>query len=301
MSQKQDTIHLAMAAILKDIQAIAKDRKNESQGFRFRGIDDCYNMLHPIFAAHGVVCAPMVEKLDLKDFLNAKGNRVFHTHVTMRFHFTAADGTSMQAMTVGEGMDHGDKSTAKAMSVAHKYLLLQTFLIPTADIADGDQYDPTIDPHEQLRAVREENAKVIVMEAVAKGENPELPIDAVEKLERKRKELEARIASGQGSTANAPVVSSATPAPQETQTGPSEAPSAENGPDTEWNDWVIQTVDKAPWHGTNLAEMKIEDLRELNDKWAVKFWDKIQKNPAKLAEAIKVKEAFAARKHELGN
>ena len=35
-------------------------------------------------------------------------------------------------------MDSGDKSTNKAMAVAHKYALLQTFCIPTEEIKDPD-------------------------------------------------------------------------------------------------------------------------------------------------------------------
>ncbi len=56
----------------------------------------------------------------------------------MRFHFFAEDGSSMSAVTQGEGMDNGDKGTAKAMSVAMKYCLMQTFLVPTEDLVDGD-------------------------------------------------------------------------------------------------------------------------------------------------------------------
>lgn len=299
-----------MAAIISDANAIGKNQRNESQGFRFRGIDDVYNALHPIFAAHGVVCVPFVESVTPTTFEYevTKGQykeikRLHRTVVIMGYRFTAADGSFVEAKTVGEGLDHSDKGTAKALSVAHKYLLLQTFLIPTQDIEDGDRVDPTIDAREELRNAQEQRAERVVRESVAKNENPELPPDAAEKLERKRKSLEEKIASGQGVTANAPAVESATVTPLESQTAPSEAPGAENGPDTEWPDWVISTLDPktgAAWMGQNLAEMKIEDLQTLCEKWAVKHWDRLQKNPAKFAEATKVKEAFEARKHELG-
>jgi hypothetical protein len=39
-------------------------------------------------------------------------------------------------------MDSGDKATNKAMSVAHKYALIQVFAIPTADDKDPENESP---------------------------------------------------------------------------------------------------------------------------------------------------------------
>ena len=39
---------------------------------------------------------------------------------------------------MGEGMDAGDKASNKAMAVALKYALFQTFCIPTEEMADDD-------------------------------------------------------------------------------------------------------------------------------------------------------------------
>ena len=50
----------AMAAIMVDIDAVGKNQKNQSQGFKFRGIDDVYNAVHPILAKHGVFTVPTV-------------------------------------------------------------------------------------------------------------------------------------------------------------------------------------------------------------------------------------------------
>lgn len=131
-------IYIALAAIIQAIDAIPKDKNNEGQHFKFRGIDDCYNSLHKIFASNGVLCIPSVEKLETSDYMNAKGNKVFRSVVTVIYNFTAADGSSVASRVVGEAFDFGDKATNKAMSAAHKYLLLQTFLIPTRDIGDAD-------------------------------------------------------------------------------------------------------------------------------------------------------------------
>lgn len=40
------TIHQAIAGVMKDVGAVGKDRSNQQQGFKFRGIDDVMNALH---------------------------------------------------------------------------------------------------------------------------------------------------------------------------------------------------------------------------------------------------------------
>ena len=162
---------MAMAAIMRDADAIQKERSNQQQGFKFRGIDDVYNALHPVFAAHGVICLPFIEKAEHRDAgLTKNGTMQTRAFVTMGYRFTASDGSMLEARTIGEGLDSGDKSTAKALSVAHKYLLLQTFLIPTADLIDGDFYDPTVMPREELEKRRQradrDNDKAAMQEII---------------------------------------------------------------------------------------------------------------------------------------
>ena len=57
----------------------------------------------------------------------------------------------MQATVVGEGMDSGDKAANKAMAIAHKYALLQTFCIPTEE-----QKDPDAETHDVLPKQRQQ-------------------------------------------------------------------------------------------------------------------------------------------------
>ena len=48
----------------------------------------------------------------------------------------------MWAVVQGEGMDSGDKSSNKAMSVAFKYACFQVFCIPTEEMKDPDADTP---------------------------------------------------------------------------------------------------------------------------------------------------------------
>lgn len=135
---EEKMIYKAMLNIMSDVDAIKKEKKNQQQGFMFRGIDDMMNSLHGLFAKHGVFIIPIVESYDVKERPTKSGGINYFTHAVITFNFTAQDGSFISIKNVGEAMDSGDKGMNKAMSIALKYALMQTFLIPTEDIADPD-------------------------------------------------------------------------------------------------------------------------------------------------------------------
>jgi hypothetical protein len=138
------TIHGKLIAVMRDLDAIGKDRKNASQGYNFRGIDDVYNALHEVLARHGVFSVPEVIDERSEERKTNKGSALIYRVLRVRYTFFAEDGTSVAAVVVGEGMDSGDKASNKAMSVAHKYALLQVLCIPTEEAKDPEA-DATVD------------------------------------------------------------------------------------------------------------------------------------------------------------
>jgi hypothetical protein len=119
---------------------IAKDRKNDQQGYKFRGIDDVYNALSPAMSAHGLVIIPRILDRDVVERQSNKGGALFYVTVRAAFDFvSAADGSMVTVYTFGEAMDSGDKATNKAMSAAYKYAAMQTFCIPTEGDNDADK------------------------------------------------------------------------------------------------------------------------------------------------------------------
>lgn len=135
-----EKIYQSMANVYKKVEAIQKDKRNEKQGFKFRGIDDVYNSLHKIFAEEEIFIIP--ERIDIKreDVVSSSGTKGFGTVVTIKFTFYTVDGSSVSAIVDGESIDYGDKSTSKAQSMAIKYALLQVFMIPTEDMIDSDKF-----------------------------------------------------------------------------------------------------------------------------------------------------------------
>ena len=94
------------------------------------------------------------------------------TVLRVRYTFYAPDGSHVATITEGEGMDSGDKATAKAMSVSAKYAYAFTFNVPTEDIIDGDADDPGAN----VGAPSKKPAKVVIHPA------PSLDVPAGVKL-----------------------------------------------------------------------------------------------------------------------
>lgn len=134
-------VYQAIAAVMSALakEGISKDRKNEQQGYKFRGIDDVYNTLAPVLAEHQLCILPAVQSREVIERQTRGGSPLFYVNVQVDFHFVSAkDGTSHIVSMPGEAMDSADKATNKAMSAAYKYACLQTFCIPTEGDNDAD-------------------------------------------------------------------------------------------------------------------------------------------------------------------
>ncbi|NLF35495.1 MAG: single-stranded DNA-binding protein [Clostridiales bacterium] len=145
------TVYEGIAEILADTEAIKKDKLNQQQGFKFRGIDDVYNAVHPLFAKHGVFTVPTVLDEYTEERTTRSGGNLIYRILKIKYTFFSKDGTSLDAVVIGEGMDSGDKAANKAMAVGHKYALLQVLQIPTEDMIDPDSesQEPTTKAKEQ--------------------------------------------------------------------------------------------------------------------------------------------------------
>lgn len=134
-------VYLAISTVAAKLahEGISKDRKNEQQGYKFRGIDDVYNALAPYLAEAKLCILPNVLDREVVERTNAKGTALFYVTVKVRFDFVSAeDGSKHEVVTYGEAMDSGDKATNKAMSAAFKYACMQAFCIPTEGDNDAD-------------------------------------------------------------------------------------------------------------------------------------------------------------------
>lgn len=131
-------IYQLIPKAMADIDAVGKNQFNQQQKFKFRGIDDVMNAMNPVLVKHQIFTVPEVLEQTREHRTTEKGAQLNYSLLKMRFSFFAPDGSHVDAITLGEGMDSGDKASNKAMAIAYKYALFQVFCIPTEEMHDPD-------------------------------------------------------------------------------------------------------------------------------------------------------------------
>lgn len=179
-------IYESITKIMEEVPAIGKEQVNKQQGFKFRGIDDVMNVLQPLLAKNKVFIVPEILEQIREERTTTKGGNLIYSICKIKYKFYAEDGSNIEAITIGEGMDSGDKATNKAMAIAMKYALFQVFCIPTEEMKDPDGESPeeskkkSSEQHEEEvlgkeldMLVTEQEAKVIYGIMQQKGLNVE--------------------------------------------------------------------------------------------------------------------------------
>lgn len=108
---------------------VLEPTKNGGVPFAFRGIDATVAHLSPLLNKHGVFVVPH----KAEQFINQRdvGTKVVSkSELTVTYRFYGADGDFLEAQVPAQADDFADRSSAQAMSVALRILLLQTFHIP---------------------------------------------------------------------------------------------------------------------------------------------------------------------------
>jgi hypothetical protein len=141
-------VHEAVTAVMEAVGAVRKDGRNNQQNFNFRGVDAVVNAVSPAMRKAGLTCHPSrVEHRPSGKQLSG-GKIATSVDVVVDYTFTGPEGDTFTSQVVAEAFDLGDKATAKAMSVALRTCLLQTFMLPT------DDTDPDTETYEQERHQR---------------------------------------------------------------------------------------------------------------------------------------------------
>lgn len=107
---------------------VLQPEKSGGVPFAFRGIDAVVAKLTPLMNKHGVFVVPVKTQqlLEQRDV----GNKVVtKADLSVTYRFYGQRGDYIDAEVAGQADDFADRSTAQAMSVAFRILLLQTFHI----------------------------------------------------------------------------------------------------------------------------------------------------------------------------
>ena len=124
----------AITAVMRYVGAVGKGEVNSFHKFNFRGIDTTVNALSPHMRKHGLTVRPS-QILDhhYEAFTTSGNKQSIACRLVVEFTFTGPEGDELRSVVAAEAADTGDKATPKAMSVAFRTALLQTFALPTQD------------------------------------------------------------------------------------------------------------------------------------------------------------------------
>lgn len=150
VEEKTPRIFSAIAGVMRDVGAVAKEKEFESPigkkgNYMFRGIDDVMNALHPAMVNNKIFVVPEILEQIRETRTSKSGAQMQVSICKIKYTFFAEDGSSVYAIVIGEGMDTGDKATNKAMSIAFKYACFQVFCIPTEEMQDPDAERPELE------------------------------------------------------------------------------------------------------------------------------------------------------------
>ena len=196
-------IYEAIGSIMKKGVAIGKEKRNQQQNFMYRGIDDVMNVFQPLMSEAGIFMVPDVLEAKREERQSSRGGNLIYSILKVRYTFYAEDGSSVSAVVIGEGMDSGDKASNKAMAVAMKYAMFQTFCIPTEEMPDPDAETPPPSRPQQPA--------------------PQRPQQPQQQPVRNQEALRQQQLSRQQTQQQAPKQPRQTPPPPDVQPGPEEA------------------------------------------------------------------------------
>lgn len=141
-------IFAAMIGIMAEMEPITKDRRNKEQGYAFRGVEDIMKAANPLFVKYQVI--PVCVKTETVSDENVKskaGTAGFARCRRYTYRFYAIDGSSIDSVFEGEGIDYGDKATRKASSSGYADMLFKTFVVPTEeDDIENHSHELSADP-----------------------------------------------------------------------------------------------------------------------------------------------------------
>jgi len=118
---------------------LPKDKINPADDYAYRAIDDVLDRLAPLLAEHKLCILPRVKRRRQALITQPGGEVLVQVALKVAFDLISAeDGSSHTIVAFGEALDHSDKATAKAMTSAYKYAVLQAFCVPVTGLDDSD-------------------------------------------------------------------------------------------------------------------------------------------------------------------
>ena len=161
------TAREVIVAVMRDVQGVAKKDRNQAQGFSFRGIDAVVNAVGPALREAGGFIIPTVISNIQTTVPSKNGGSLNVVRLEVKFSIFGSEGDPIEGVVAAEAFDSGDKATAKAMSVAFRTFMLQSFSLPT------DEPDPDTHSYEIAQPKFSDPDRLTkIMVEIAKAQTP---------------------------------------------------------------------------------------------------------------------------------
>lgn len=135
----------AIAAVQADVTHVDKGDQFNGGGVRYayRGVDRVVQALAGSMRKHNLLMLPKSHGVpEWVPITTAQGKPANVVRLEVTYTLTHVDGSSVEVTAPGEAMDSGDKAVSKAMSVAWRTALIQTFNLPTGEPdPDSENYE----------------------------------------------------------------------------------------------------------------------------------------------------------------
>ena len=126
--------------VMRDCSHVAKNGSNDFHKYKYATASDVLEKVNASLTKHGIASVVTPALLSVQEVTTAKGNteRLATVEVTVTL-IDSESGESFAIKGLGSGQDAGDKSLAKAQTMALKYCYLASLAIATGDDPEADQ------------------------------------------------------------------------------------------------------------------------------------------------------------------
>ena len=134
------SLHRKLLLVAAKLTSVSKSHRNVTQRYQYAAAEDFITEVRPHLHEAGILILPKIEAdwqavKKLKD-----GNEVVVNMAHLNAEYTITDGNESLVIAIpGEGIDHGDKATYKALTGSYKYMLRELFMLAMTDDPEKDE------------------------------------------------------------------------------------------------------------------------------------------------------------------
>jgi len=149
----------AVCAVMGEVGYVTATGKNTRQGYKYTSDVDLLTAIQPLLVKHGLAILPTSYTAERTQFQTGSGAQMWRTDVNVAYVLLHTSGESIVLNMGGSGSDSLDKDPYKALTGAYKYLLRQTFAVPTGEDAERDHAKTSGNPAPQAATNPQPNSK----------------------------------------------------------------------------------------------------------------------------------------------